>query len=406
MRANIAAISASTPTRVNIKATTSEGLGFVGRGEGLACQAVVLIERRREYDSRDRLMSSRSLPCAHGGPAGAARLRAEPEDFVVDEMARLRARRRRRSPAAEGPQARREHDVGREAAGAARAGSSRATSASPASRIATPSPSRRSRCRCARRSAMRWLGAHGEGFEVLAAAAHTAQAEARRAEGQRFRRSCCASSTGDLTVAGAATASASRRRGVPNYFGPQRFGRDGGQPATRARAGSRASCTPQDRGSAASRCRRRAAAIFNAVLARAVRRERGTDCSGRDRESRRQRQLLRRGRDRRRAAKRVARGSTCIRPGRCGAAASLPTRRGRALESGVARGTMSSRGGAERVPARAGAARAAAAGTRARAGDRGRRDCSCSFACTGAFATAVLHELIDNASTARRRSDE
>jgi len=31
--------------RVNVKATTSEGLGFIGRREGLACHAIVLLER-------------------------------------------------------------------------------------------------------------------------------------------------------------------------------------------------------------------------------------------------------------------------------------------------------------------------------------------------------------------------
>lgn len=44
MRTNIAADLGINITRVNIKATTSEKLGFIGRGEGLACQAIVLIE--------------------------------------------------------------------------------------------------------------------------------------------------------------------------------------------------------------------------------------------------------------------------------------------------------------------------------------------------------------------------
>lgn len=44
MCANISADLALDPRRVNIKATTSEGLGFIGQRQGLACQAVVLIE--------------------------------------------------------------------------------------------------------------------------------------------------------------------------------------------------------------------------------------------------------------------------------------------------------------------------------------------------------------------------
>lgn len=45
MRANIAADLGVGVEKVNVKATTSEGMGFIGRREGLACQAVVLIER-------------------------------------------------------------------------------------------------------------------------------------------------------------------------------------------------------------------------------------------------------------------------------------------------------------------------------------------------------------------------
>lgn len=44
MRANIAADLGINVTRVNVKATTSEKLGFVGRGAGLACQAIAMIE--------------------------------------------------------------------------------------------------------------------------------------------------------------------------------------------------------------------------------------------------------------------------------------------------------------------------------------------------------------------------
>jgi 2-C-methyl-D-erythritol 2,4-cyclodiphosphate synthase len=45
IRGNIAADLDVEPDRINLKATTCEGLGAIGRAEGLACHAVVLLAR-------------------------------------------------------------------------------------------------------------------------------------------------------------------------------------------------------------------------------------------------------------------------------------------------------------------------------------------------------------------------
>jgi 2-C-methyl-D-erythritol 2,4-cyclodiphosphate synthase len=44
MRGRIAGVLGLTPRRVGIKATTNEGLGFVGEGQGMAAYAVALLD--------------------------------------------------------------------------------------------------------------------------------------------------------------------------------------------------------------------------------------------------------------------------------------------------------------------------------------------------------------------------
>jgi 2-C-methyl-D-erythritol 2,4-cyclodiphosphate synthase len=46
IRANVARLLGIAPAQVNLKATTTEHLGFIGRGEGLTAMATVLVDAR------------------------------------------------------------------------------------------------------------------------------------------------------------------------------------------------------------------------------------------------------------------------------------------------------------------------------------------------------------------------
>ncbi len=51
---NIALILKESPTKINIKATTTEKLGFTGRGEGISAQAIVILKNGRESEELGR----------------------------------------------------------------------------------------------------------------------------------------------------------------------------------------------------------------------------------------------------------------------------------------------------------------------------------------------------------------
>lgn len=68
MRTNIADALKISIDQVSIKATTEEGLGFTGTGEGISSQAVCLLEKIMNYSSFDVTPGDRSCGNCKGCP--------------------------------------------------------------------------------------------------------------------------------------------------------------------------------------------------------------------------------------------------------------------------------------------------------------------------------------------------
>lgn len=60
MRENIARVLGISVSRVNVKATTEEGLGFTGTGQGISSQAICLLSEVANYAFDDEILMGRS----------------------------------------------------------------------------------------------------------------------------------------------------------------------------------------------------------------------------------------------------------------------------------------------------------------------------------------------------------
>ena len=207
-----------------------------------------------------------NLPCAHGGPAGSARLRATPEDFLVREWLGfdadgegdhllLKVRKRGANTMWVAKQLAKigkihPRDVGFAGLKDRDAVAEQAFTVPARSAIGTS-----------------WVGVTGDGFEVLSADRIRRKLRRGALKGNDFVL-VLREFAGDTAVLEQRLQTLAAE-GVPNYFGPQRFGR-GGQNIKAALAwfgGEGPAPDRAERGFALSAAR---SAIFNAVLAERV----------------------------------------------------------------------------------------------------------------------------------------
>ncbi len=206
-------------------------------------------------------------PRAHGPAPVHGRLRTDPEDFVVDEELGF-------DPEGAGPHVLlqvRKRDantewVAREIA--------RLAGCRPADVGYAGLKDRRAvttqwfSVPGAGRAPAAWVGASGPGYEVLAAHAHRRKLPRGALAGNRFRIRV-RELAGDRGALGARLEHIASR-GVPNYFGEQRFGRGGGNVAWLAGAAAEPDwrrLRPHERSLKLSSAR---SAVFNALLAARV----------------------------------------------------------------------------------------------------------------------------------------
>jgi tRNA pseudouridine13 synthase len=208
-----------------------------------------------------------TLPCTHGGPAGRAQLRAAPEDFLVQEWLGweadgegdhllLRVRKRGANTLWVAKQLARLANIDPRDVGFAGL-KDRDAVAEQAFTVPV-------------RSAIGegWLGVAGDGFAVVSAARHRRKLKRGALKGNDFTIALRAFSGDPQLLERRLQAIATQ--GVPNYFGPQRFGRDGNNLRT-ALAWFAEGVAPADRWQRSFALSAARSAIFNAVLAQRVR---------------------------------------------------------------------------------------------------------------------------------------
>jgi tRNA pseudouridine13 synthase len=204
-----------------------------------------------------------TLPCAHGGPAGSARIRVQPEDFIVHEWLGFTAegdgehwllKVRKRGANTQW--------VAKQLARAAGVPPRDVGFAGLKDRDAVTTQSFSVPARMGLRTD--WVGTTGDGFEVIEAQRHRRKLQRGALKANDFELTL-RDFTGDAALFEERVRTVARA-GVPNYFGPQRFGRNGSNltAATRWFAGGAEPRDRFERGFALSAAR---SAIFNAVCA-------------------------------------------------------------------------------------------------------------------------------------------